>query len=314
MMKKFSITLWLFLLVACAYTGLRSHTFFAPFPHDEGLFLYGGQAWANGELAYRDFWDHKPPATFFFHSLPLRLFPFSITAVKIHECIWLSLSALLLFALCRRRFSRAVSFITLTLYVVYTSLPYTIRTGGLTEESALFFIVLSFYLILRKEGSIFGNSLWAGLALGAAIQFRQTFFFESFFLLGAALHAIRRNGEAWFKIWKPGLALAAGMILPEILVSLYFLIQGAWFDYFEASYLINFFYVGPARPDRSWSEFLTIQWTFIQSTGPYLFSPLLAFAVFSWIPKTNRWMLGPLLAVFLGDACAISLSGEYYKH
>ncbi|MBN2329864.1 MAG: glycosyltransferase family 39 protein [Candidatus Omnitrophica bacterium] len=314
MTKKIPTTLWLFLLIACAYIGLRSHTLLAAFPHDEGLFLYGGQAWANGELAYRDFWDHKPPATFFFHSIPLRLFPFSIAAVKIHECLWLALSALLLFALCRRRFSRAASFLTLAFYIFYTSLPYTIRTGGLTEENALFFVVLSFYLILRKSEKPLWSALWAGLALGAAVQFRQTFIFESLFLLGAALHSIRRSNEARFTIWKPGLALAAGMILPEILVSLYFLIQGAWFDYFEASYLINFFYVGPARPERALSEILAIQWTFIRSTGPYLLSPLLAFSVYYWIPKTNRWMLWPLLAAFLGDACAISLSGEYYEH
>lgn len=314
MTKKTAYTILLFLLIFFAYCGLRSHTVLAPFPHDEGLFLYGGQAWASGELPYRHFWDHKPPGTFFFHSIPLRLFPFSIFAVKIHECLWLAFSAVLLFSICRKQFTLAASIAASILYIFYTSAPYTVRTGGLTEESALFFIALSYWLMTRQKGHFLGNAFLAGLGIGIAIQFRQTFVFESLFLLGAAVHAVRQRNEKWFQIWKPFLLIAAGMILPEILVSFYFRSYGLWFDYIEASYLYNLFYVGPARPHRSLLDILAIQWNFILATGPYLFAPILALATLRWIPSSIRWMIPPLWATFLGDAFSISLSGEYYEH
>lgn len=302
------------MILLAAYLGLRSHTFLASFPHDEGLFLYGGQAWANGELPYRDFWDHKPAGTFFFHSIPLRLFPFSIPAVKIHECFWLALSAFFFFSLCRQKFSRTASIGSLLFYLFYTSSPHTIRTGGLTEESALFFILFSYWLILRKKGNFLTNAFCAGLCVGAAIQFRQTFVFESLLLLGASFHAIQTQGQKWTQTWKPLLLIALGLVIPEFLVSLYFLIHGVWFDYIEASYLYNLFYVGPARASKPPWDILAIQWNFVLSSGPYLLAPFLAIATAFWTPKTIRWIFVPLLLTFLGDAFSISLSGEYYEH
>lgn len=303
----------LFIVILAIYSGLRSHTFLSSFPHDEGIFLYGGQAWAHGETLYRDFWDHKPPATFFFHSIPLRLFPFSTFAVKWHECFWLSLSAMLLFFLCRRKFSPWASVLTLILYIFYTSMPSTIRTGGLTEESALFFLVLSFFLILRKEGSFFRNAFYAGLALGAAIQFRQTYFLSILFLLGTAWHT--NSPVKTLRLFvKSILTIVIGTILPELLVSLYFQLHGAWYDYFEASYIFNLIYVGPSHTIRTPLSILTLHWKQLLATGPYLIAPILALCTAAHVPNSIRWMIIPSILAFLGDAFSISLSGEYYEH
>ena len=108
--------------------------------------------------------------------------------------------------------------------------------------------------------------------------------------------------------------LLAGILVPECLISLYFLVHGIWRDYFEASYGFNFFYIGQGRPSRPWADILNWHWKFIQATGPYLFSPLLVLAVWRWVTKDARWLFWPLLLVFCGDMISASLSGEFYEH
>jgi hypothetical protein len=306
----------IWILLFGIYAGLRSHTFFSELAHDDGLFLYGGQAWAHGELPYRDFWDHKPPGIFFYHSIPFRLFPFSVAAAKWHEILWLSLSATLLFAFCKRRFLLPTSLFCVAAYVFYTSAYYTIRTGGLTEESALFFVVLCFWLILRRKGNLLKNAFFSGLALGIAFQFRQTYVFELPFLIGALLHNAHYRGEKFTDVLTPFLAIFLGLAIPELIISFYFFLHGAWFTYFDSSYLCNFYYIGPTvRPDHTWLEILQEKHgRFLMATGPYLLAPILALTTWKWVRKDTRWIYLPLLLAFIGEMVAVSLSGEYYEH
>ncbi len=301
-------------LIFLLYFGLRSHTFSSSLVHDDGLFLYAGQACAVGQIPYQDFWDHKPPGIFFYLSLPLRLFPFSLFAVKFYLILCLSFSAILLYYFCQRRFLLSTSIIVTLCYVFYTSMHFTIRSGGLTEEDALFFVVLCFWQILRRRGKLLWNSLFAGLALGIAIQFRQTYVFTVAFLIGALLHNAHQRGEKFKDVLGPFFAMMGGLVIPELIISFYFFIQGCWWDYLEGSYLFNFYYIGPARTNKPLSEVLQIQWEFIQSTGPYLYAPLLALCTCYWIPTATRWMMVPLILAFLGDLVAVSLSGEFYSH
>ncbi|MBI1388803.1 MAG: hypothetical protein GC154_10190 [bacterium] len=304
------IGLWLAL--AGAYAALRSFTFFAALVHDDGLFLYTGQAWAAGELPYRDFYDHKPPGLFFFLSLPCRLTPFNLFAVKLASVLWLALGAVWLYRVSRKFAGRAISLALLPWFVLYTSAYATIRTGGLTEESALPFLALAYGLSLNRTRG-WRTSLWAGLAFGAAIQFRQTFALSSLFLYSLILLDALSGERSIRSCLSHALALSFGMLIPELFVSLYFALNGAWTQYFKASYLANFVYVG-ARPHNTWSGVIQAQREIIESTGPYLLAPLFAVASLPFA-QDRRWrMLLPLLAAFSGDLLAASLSGEYYSH
>lgn len=306
------LLLWLALIAV--YSLLRSHTFLSAVSHDDGLFLYGGQAWADGYLPYRDAWDHKAPGILFFHSLPFRLFPFSLPAVKLHQILWLAASAAILYHVLRNYFLRTSAWPALALYVFFTGLPFTIRTGGLTEEDALCFIMLAYWIALRRSGSRLRKAFLSGLFLGIACQFRQTYIFSFIFILGAILKDLRDRSIPW-RQWLPSLLwIGAGSVLPEIIVSFYFWAHGAWYDYFEASYLVNFYYVGPGRPDIASAQELWKQWEFIRNTGPYLLSPLLAAGVFRWEPSPLRWIFFALLGTYCGELFSIGLSGEYYGH
>ena len=297
--------------LAILYAGLRSFTFFSELVHDDGLFLYTGQAWASGELPYRDFSDHKPPGLFFLLSIPCRLFPFSLFAVKAFLILWAALGAVLLYHLCRQFTGRVSSILTLLLYVFFTSQFTTIRTGGLTEEGALPFVIASFLFLLNHN-----HWRWAfasGLMMGAAIQFRQTFVFTALFHFVWIAQLFFYKKQSAKTCLAQLLTLGGGMLAPECLVSLYFGINGGWWAYIENSYLFNFIYVS-ASPSNTWQDILNHHWSFIKSTGPYLFAPLFALALIPWADQSKRMFLLPLLACIVGDMIAISLSGEYYTH
>jgi len=172
-------TVWLAVFIWCVLFVLllaaRSYTFRSAIVHDEGVFLYGGMAWAAGELPYRDFWDHKPPGVTLFHSIPIRLFGYSLLAVRLHEVFWLAISATILFYLCRAHLLPATAILSLLFYCLLVSTKLVIRSGGLTEESALTFHALSYLFALRRKGSLGLNVFLAGLFVGLAAQFRQPF-------------------------------------------------------------------------------------------------------------------------------------------
>lgn len=305
--------LWCLLLAILG--GLRSHTFRAPLAHDESIFLYAGQAWAAGELPYREHWDHKPPHVFLFHSLPLRFFPFSRTAVLAHELLWLALAATILAAVCRLYLSRTATLVALVFFCLFLSTRVTIRTGGLTEESSLVFVALSYLLILRSSRRVWRDAFLAGLFLGIATQFRQTYAPSLLFL---ALAGWRRGQQAQLGpkgTWAALALTGLGFALPEFFWSACFALKGAWWEYIEGSYLFNFFYIGAeADTHRRFGEVLAELWKVLHDTGPILAAPVLAVLVGPWLPRSLRWLLGLALVAFICEFAPISISGEYYHH
>ncbi len=301
---------FIFLIFFLVYLGLRSHTVLGRLVHDDGLFLAGSQAWAYGYIPYIGFWDHKPPCVFLYNAIPLIFFPFSLIAVKGFHCVVLAGSAVLLFEFCKRYVHWAASLITCLFYIYFTSMRYTIQSGGLTEEGALIFVILAYWLLSVTQSKQWWMTLLAGISIGFAVQFRQTFVVEAGFAVGL----IWLNEKTVKQSIPQVLWLAFGMLIPEILFSLYFLICGAWWDYFQASYLYNFYYIGPARPDTSWAEIWQRQNEIIHNTGIYLLCPFIAGLFCVWMNSLLRWMCLFLAISFLGDLIAISLSGEYYAH
>jgi hypothetical protein len=307
------LLLWCVLLAALA--GLRSHTFLAPIAHDEAIFLYGGQAWAAGQTPYRGFWDHKAPNIFLFHSLPLRLFPFSRPAALVHELLWLALAATFLAAVCRLYLSRTATFAALVFFCLFVSERVTVRTGGLTEESSLTFVALSYLMILRPSRGVWRDAFWAGVFLGFAAQFRQTFACSLPFLLAAAAWRSRRAG---LNARSAAAAMALGLVgfaAPEAFWSAYFALRGVWREYFEGSYLFNFFYVLADRESQmTLADSLHEHWRVLRDTGPMLAAPALALPMSPWLPRGRRAILGLLVLAFAGEFAPVLISGEYYHH
>ncbi len=322
MIRNRARKVWLAVFIWCVLFVVllvgRSYTFRSAIVHDEGIFLYGGMAWAAGELPYRDFWDHKPPGVTLFHSIPIRLFgyslPYSLIAVRLHEVFWLAVSATIFFYLCRTHLLPGIAILSLLFYCLLVSTRLVIRSGGLTEESALTFYGLSYLFALRRKGSLGLNVFLAGLFLGLAAQFRQPFGLSIIFVALALLwrpedsHLPLKGRVRLLPI------LAVGAALPELVCSGYFLLKGIWPEYFEASYLFNFLYVGGGPDALGLRDGLQKDWEMLKATGPYLASPVFAAPLLLWLPRRLQRIGALLIVAFMCDFVAISLGGRYYEH
>jgi hypothetical protein len=310
--------IWLAVFVCCLLFVLllvaRQYTFRSEIVHDEGVFLYGGMAWAAGELPYSDFWDHKPPAITLFHSIPIRLFGYSLLAIRIHEVFWLAISATVFFYLCREHVLPGIAVLSVLFFCLLASTKLVIRSGGLTEESALTFHALSYLFALRRKGRLGLNFFLAGLFLGLAAQFRQPFGMSIVFIV-LCLFWRTEDSDIGFKRRVRLLPiLAIGAALPEAVCSAYFLCKGIWPEYLEASYLFNFLYMGGGPDVLGLQEGFQKHWRMMKATGPYLASPVLVVPLLLWLPRRLRRIAVLLIVAFLCDFVAISLGGRYYEH
>ena len=309
---------WLAVFVWCVLFGLlvggRQYTFRSAIVHDEGVFLYGGMAWAAGELPYRDFWDHKPPGITLFHAIPIRLFGYSLQAVRLHEVLWLAVSATIFFYLCRMHLGAGAVVLSVLFYCLLVSTKLVIRSGGLTEESALTFHSLSYVFALRRRGSPGWNVFLAGLFLGVAAEFRQPFGLSVVFIVLCLLWRPEGSEVPWKK--RVGLlpVLAVGAVIPETVCSGYFLMKGIWGQYIEGSYLFSFLYMGGGPDAMGLGAGMQKHWQMMKATGPYLASPVFAAPLLFWLPRRLKRVGVLFIVAFLCDFVAISLGGRYYEH
>ena len=71
---------------------------------DSGVFLYTGWRLLNGDIPYRDVWDHKPPLIYFVDALGLSLAPDSLWGIWILQFVFIFLTLLLVYRLLDREF------------------------------------------------------------------------------------------------------------------------------------------------------------------------------------------------------------------
>src|SRR5438876_985613 len=76
------------ILAAIVFVALRLPCAAIPLERDEGEYAYIAQRALQGELAYRDAFDQKPPGVFLAYMLPVGLFGTSIVAIHITMYVW----------------------------------------------------------------------------------------------------------------------------------------------------------------------------------------------------------------------------------
>src|SRR4026207_670513 len=141
---------------------------------DSGVFLYMGWRLLNGDIPYRDIWDHKPPLIYLVDALGIALAPDSLWGIWLLQCLFIFFTLLVTYILLDREFG---VYTALAGGIVLTSGLLTIlEKGNVTEEYALVFQVLCFWLFLtawRKDFPI-RDSFWIGVLGGLAFNFKQT--------------------------------------------------------------------------------------------------------------------------------------------
>ncbi len=138
---------------------------------DPGVFLYIGSRILEGEVPYRDIWDHKGPLIYYINALGIALTPGSELGVWALEVVVLSLSGVGLYRLLRRESGALPAVLGVGLF--YAGLGYVLHPGNYTEEFSLPFQIGALLLFAQTESDI-RASRWAmiGLTWAATVLLR----------------------------------------------------------------------------------------------------------------------------------------------
>lgn len=102
---------------------------------DSGVFLYAGQRILQGDVPYRDFWDHKGPAIFYINALGLLIGQGSEVGVWVLEAFAVGLAGILGYVVMRREFGSGSALLASAAWLA--AVGYAIRPGNYTEEFGL---------------------------------------------------------------------------------------------------------------------------------------------------------------------------------
>ncbi len=243
MKKLVLVTLLLVVLVMAVMVPVSPAIEHTP-GRDAGVFLYVGSQILEGKVPYRDVWDHKQPLIFFINAAGLALSGGSLWGVWLAEVVSLLAAAALAWGLLATSFG--VYSAVLALIGALFTLAVVLHGGNYTEEFALPFQMGALFLLVAGERR--GGSFWRSLAMGAMIGL-AFLLKQSLVGIGAAiaLYLLLKALFAARRYWRQLAAMALGAGIVAGLALLYFGLQGALADYWQAAFVYNQVYsnLGP---------------------------------------------------------------------
>jgi len=314
--KGIAVTVLLLLLVAVVM--LPSILFYRESPsRDSGVALYAGWRILNGDILYRDIWDHKSPALHYFNAVGLLIARGSVWGVVAIEFLFILCAAVLSFVLMRELFGNASALFATTVWLI--SLILVHEGGNLTEEYGLPFQFFALYLFVRSEKK--GWYPWRGLLIG--LTFGITFLLRQnltgigvaiilWIVWGGNLSGIRpvvRNALA---------SILVGFSAMVATVAVYFAAHSALGDFMDAILRYNFAYSTTSIENR----FMAIADGF----RILLKSGIALTAIFGWmcgcaylrhgedVDRARRGLVQLILIAFPIELALACVSGRSYPH
>ena len=262
---------------------LLPHTpWLQPVPgRDSGVFLYIGQIWLEGEVPYRDAWDHKPPLVFLINAVGLCLAGGSQWGVWAVQWLMLWTACAVSYSLLISSFDRVSGLIATVGWL--TGLSLVTEGGNLTEQYALTFQFAALAMICRVEkgGASWLPNLCIGLFAALAFLLRQNLI--GLWIAYGLIYAAHAYLEADWKAWGKSVGqMLAGFFSVLVLFVGYFTYQGALGAFWDAAFHYNFVYSGSSWYDRLWGAQLGLR--FLSPVGLHLL--LMA----GWVCASAQWL------------------------
>ncbi len=214
---------------------------------DSGVFLYIARHLLEGQIPYRDIWDHKGPLIYWIDALGMVLGKGSLWGVWSLEIFWALAGLVVLYVVMSRIAGRLPALIGGVIYLA--GFEGSLSGGNYSEEYGLLFQILTIFLVW----SYFHRRDWkelflAGLCVSFLFLLRPN---QISVGLGLGLILILlalKNRLAWTSL-QPLLSLAIGFLIPAILFAAYFAVNHAFAEMLSAVFIFNRIYVGPLQWD-----------------------------------------------------------------
>ncbi|MFH2102373.1 MAG: glycosyltransferase family 39 protein [Chloroflexota bacterium] len=215
---------------------------------DSGVYAYIGSAIVDGQVPYRDVWEHKPPIGFYLDALAVLLLGQNPWAIWWLNLTWIALSATAFLLIIRKMMGLLTGFIASLVFVLGVMFPEIFQGGNLLEIYALLPQVLTIgvaytFFSTRQDRWI----LLFGLLTGIGFMTKQT----TIALGGSALltvilvAAFQREFKS---LWRRVFYFGAGFLIPLGIAILYWTSVGGLDEFLAGVFLYNFAYVGVGAP------------------------------------------------------------------
>jgi hypothetical protein len=208
---------------------------------DSGVFLYFGWRILNGELPYRDLWDHKPPVILYLNALGLAISDNSRWGVWVIELAALFFAAYIGYVLIKKIFGFLPAALSLLIWLL--SLVPLLQGGNFTTEYALILQFTALWLVYHANRSQHPLRIYFLIGLFGGISFftKQTTIgvWLAIALYLTAQRLFARQALQWvremFSILLGGVSVIA-------FVAAFWGVQGALPQFWDAAFAYNFVY------------------------------------------------------------------------
>jgi hypothetical protein len=286
---------------------------------DSGVFLYIGWRILNGEIPYRDIWDHKPPVVFYINALGLAITNFSRWGVWLIEFVSLLIAATIGYYLIKKSLGTISAVLSSLLWLL--TLVFVIQGGNLTEEYALPLQFVALWLAIDIDKP--GLHHWRYFLIGF---FGVIAFFTKQTSIGIWISIIlylsfrRLTSSQVTRLIRELLLLAAGGFAFAIPTIVFFGVLGALPQFWNSAFYFNLVYSSSATGFINHLAPLISGIKPLTSTGLLQISMIgYVFAVILILYKKSifgKWL--PFLLIGIIDLpiefILVSFSGETFAH
>ena len=215
---------------------------FARLGVDSGIFAYGGQQILEGQLPYREFWDHKPPAVFYLNALAIFIVGQTPWAIWWLGLVWIICTSLVFFFVMRRLTGLGPALFSTLIFTITLHHPDIYQRGNFPEVYSLLFQVLTIGFVINYFSS--KRDRWIfGIGILTSISFLFKFICIALGLasLGTILYFdIKRRARR--RALTHLLLFGIAALVPIVMVLLYWASQGALQDLWDAVITYNLLY------------------------------------------------------------------------
>lgn len=221
---------------------------------DDAIFQYVGQRLREGDLLYRDVFDHKPPLVFLLNALGLSLGDGSRWGIWALQLLAVSAAGFIGYVCLRNAFGALAGWLGAAGFLV--NLAFVFEGGNLTEAYALplFFLIIAWLLAMSGRKRAGWQAFLLGAAAGLASSLKQPL--AAPMLAAGAMLFLRRIGadSKHERQAQRGLIellwMLAGFGVVWAIWFGYFAVQGALADFWDAAFVYNFTVSGIALSAR----------------------------------------------------------------
>jgi len=300
-----------------AYIAIFIIVFFTQFSYiqyevidwDESTYFLISKYASEGSVLYVDYWEAKPPIFFLYLGIIFKIFGATLLVGRLAGDLLILLSTIFIYKILEKKYSKIIS-LSGALFLIYL-FSYEASQPTMTEHLGIFFIVLSFYIVLRDKQDL--NFFQLGILFSLAFNTRNNL---AFACLGIFIFLVIENYLDIKKIYR----LALGFFTPIFIISIYFIFHGSLRNYI---YMLWEFPLQSTDSYRmNFSEFTTAFLNKLNldqtlSLELIIFVVLLIVLIYllkniSQLRKSNLNILSILILIFL--TISIIFGGRLFNH